>query len=889
MIEEPREGRMSQVLESEKPSAPASEDAVASDAGYAVDPLREPRVRRLLLSLAIAFGLVAFVVAFGGVARDLDYAATIHTLRRLPVSALALSVAMTALSFAGYIGREATALSYVGARPPRLALWLGGLAAAALGNVAGFGVLTAAAVRYRIYGAVGIDAFAVARIVGFVAVGSAIGLAAVGGGAAVARAPEVAAMFGWSPTLVLTLGLLSLGLVAALILFGVPRFLRFRGVTVEAPSRGLIALQTLWTGVRFIGAAAALWALLPPGQIGLLTLAPLFAAAAALGALSHIPAGAGVFEFVLLWALRGRAPGEAVAAALIAYRAIYYVLPLAFSAATLAAFEWRVAFDPKMPRADAKLARAASRLTPTFVGLVAFAIGVMLILSGATPAVGKRLMLLANHVPLWTVETASFLGSVLGVAFLFLTRGLFDRRDGAWRLAAAATLASLAFSLLKGLAFGEAALLSCFLALLLATRPRFDRPTSLFDQPFTAGWSAAVGAILAAAFGLLWLAFHNAPSRSDGLLAFAFDAQAPRALRAVLGACVSAAGFALWQLLRAPSGRLGAPDPATLGRALAVIEAQPRSEALMALMGDKALMFSASGRAFLMYGKHGRSWIALYDPVGPREEWRELVEGFVRLAGEHGGRANVYQARPESLPFYLDLGFAATKLGEEAVIDLAAFTLKGGAFHHLRYALKRGERDGLAFEWLSGEAAAARFDDLALISAEWLEARRGEEKGFSVAAFEPNFLSRQRVALLTERGRPVAFASVMAVGRETTLGLLRSAEPESPAAMEFLLCRLATVLREEGFERFSLGAAPLAGVRPAPLRTRWSRLAAFLWRHGDRFYSFQGLRAFKNKFNPVWEPRYFVSSGALGPFVALADAVALIGASSARSGDSPNA
>ena len=351
------------------------------------------------------------------------------------------------------------------------------------------------------------------------------------------------------------LGVAALGFVAALLGLGAP-LLRFFGLAGVAPGRGLIALQTLWTGVRLLGAAAALWALLPPGQIGLSSFVPLFAAATALGALSHVPAGAGVFEFVLLWALRGRAPSEAVAAALIAYRAIYYVLPLVLSAAIFAAFEWRVAFDPKMPRADAKLARAAAQLTPTFVGAVAFAIGVILIFSGATPiyrqapvaarpsrAACGRWRRRACSAACSASPSCSWRAACIG------------RRDGAWRLAAAATLASLAFALLKGLAFGEAALLVCFLALLLATRPLFNRPTSLFDQPFTCGWFAAVGAILAAAFGVLWLAFHNAPSRSDDLVAFAFDAQAPRALRAMLGACCSAAGLATWQLLRAPSGR----------------------------------------------------------------------------------------------------------------------------------------------------------------------------------------------------------------------------------------------------------------------------------------------------------------------------------------------
>ena len=98
--------------------------------------------------------------------------------------------------------------------------------------------------------------------------------------------------------------------------------------------------------------------------------------------------------------------------------------------------------------------------------------------SGATPTYSFRLSLLARYVPLWALEGSSFLGAILGVVFLFLTRGLFSRRNGAWRLAVAATLASFVFSLLKGLAFGEIALLACFLTLLMESRSQFERPTS---------------------------------------------------------------------------------------------------------------------------------------------------------------------------------------------------------------------------------------------------------------------------------------------------------------------------------------------------------------------------------------------------------------------------
>lgn len=280
-----------------------------------------------------------------------------------------------------------------------------------------------------------------------------------------------------------------------------------------------------------------------------------------------------------------------------------------------------------------------------------------------------------------------------------------------------------------------------------------------------------------------------------------------------------------------------------------------------------------------MYGKRGRSWIALFDPVGPAKEWRELIKRFVALAAGHGGRAAFYQIRPDSLPFYLDAGLSIMKLGEEACVRLATFELKGGASAHLRYALKRGERDGLTFELLRPEQTAPVMDALTDISAEWLRSRRTEEKGFSIAAFDPDYLASQWIALVCQHNVPVAFATVMTTEtlHEASVGLMRHTRKASSYVMEFLFTELILQLKDLRYSSLSLGMAPLSGVLPAPLSSRWHRLGATIWRYGTHFYNFQGLRAFKNKFNPVWEPRYLAASGTLSPFVVLADATALIG------------
>jgi len=88
---------------------------------------------------------------------------------------------------------------------------------------------------------------------------------------------------------------------------------------------------------------------------------------------------------------------------------------------------------------------------------------------------------------------------------------------------------------------------------------------------------------------------------------------------------------------------------------------------------------------------------------------------------------------------------------------------------------------------------------------------------------------------------------------------------------------LAMHLKQAGFEKLSLGMSPLSGMLPSPLASPWYRLASLTWQFGGRFYNFRGLRAFKNKFQPRWEPRYLAASGSVGVLLTLADLSLLAG------------
>lgn len=216
-----------------------------------------------------------------------------------------------------------------------------------------------------------------------------------------------------------------------------------------------------------------------------------------------------------------------------------------------------------------------------------------------------------------------------------------------------------------------------------------------------------------------------------------------------------------------------------------------------------------------MFATRRRTWVALGDPVGPPAEWPELVWSFIELADRHGGKVAFYQIPPSSLPLYLDAGLEVFKLGEMARVFLPSFSLEGSTRADLRYALKRGERDGLRFEMIPRERVASVIDEIEGISDEWLVKCAGErEKHFSVAAFHRDYVLSQPIALLRQNGEAVAFATVMMTDlrEEVTVGLMRHKPgAASRYAMEYLFVRLIQCFRDQGY------------------RSLWPRYGAAFW------------------------------------------------------------
>jgi phosphatidylglycerol lysyltransferase len=268
----------------------------------------------------------------------------------------------------------------------------------------------------------------------------------------------------------------------------------------------------------------------------------------------------------------------------------------------------------------------------------------------------------------------------------------------------------------------------------------------------------------------------------------------------------------------------------------------------------------------------------LFDPVGPQSEWPELVWRFLEMAREQGGRASFYQVRPQTLPVYLDAGLRAFKLGEYAYVPLPDFSLKGKARSDLRQALNRGEREGMHLDVLPAPVAPDMLAELRAVSQSWLMEHATAEKSFSLGSFTDDYVQRLPIATVRIGTRLIAFATLMTTGSrfEAGVDLMRHVPGAPNGTMDFLFARLLLHFQSEGFQRFGLGMAPLSGMADHPLATRWHRLGRLLFAHGENFYNFQGLRAFKEKFAPEWEARYLAAPGGLAPLFVLADVAALI-------------
>lgn len=790
------------------------------------------------------------------------------------------ALSLTVISYLMLTFYDVLALRIVGRPLPYRTAALASFTSYTLSHNFGFALLTGGSARYSIYSAAGLDTADIVRVI---AAASAAFWSGIFFLAAVAllfhSGPISLGVVTMSPfvqkSLAISVIVAGLAIIVALgRSSGNIHILRWR---LPHPDPRQAIAQIMISTADLAAASAALFVLVPGASAHLFPLFFLAYAIAVIVALvSHVPGGVGVFEAVIL-AILPQTGEPVLLAALIMYRLIYYLLPLAVAAILLVFHQRRQLRKPAVAALGA--AQFVLRgIAPTFLSALVFIGGCVLLVSGSLPAVPHRLHLLRDLVPLPFVEASHIAASLAGTGLLILAPALYRRLDAAFILCRALLLAGAVFSLAKGFDYEEAIILSVIAGLLQLARPAFYRHTTLTTALGSAQsiWMIAIAAGLATWIG--FFAYRHVDYQSDLWWQFAWKGDASRFLRASFAIAVALTGFAVSRLFghTEPPAERDDGD----GFELAFLHSK-RTDAMLALTGDKRVLWSASGNTMLLYQVQGRSWIVMGDPIGPREEWADLLWTIRERADAAQGRLLLYQISMEAVPVAIDLGLQLVKYGEEAHVLLDIFSLEGPEMKSLRHASRRAEREGATFEIVDRYEIPPIIGELRAISDEWLKAKKQSEKAFSVGRFDPRYLAHFDVAIVREQGRIVAFANLWSTAdrEELSVDLMRHADVLPYGTMDFLFVRLMLWGKAQGYRRFNLGLAPLSGLEARRLAPIWARAGAFLFRHGEALYGFEGLRAYKDKFGPVWEPRYIAGPHGVGLGRGLIDLQTLISGS----------
>jgi len=809
-------------------------------------------------------------------------------IRALPVSQVQLAILFTVLGYASLIGYDWSALRYVDKKLPLPLVAFTSFIGFSLSNTIGVSWLSGGAIRYRLYSRVGLNAKEIALIIAFCTIGFGLGETLVGGLAIVAHPDVFSAHSPFSPGVIRGVVILLLAGALAAIFFRSQHQgeIKLGSKTFRIPSVNILSGQIIFSMLDIGFAGATLYILLPENSFPFLSFLAIFAIALVAGVLSHVPGGVGVFEAVMATALHRYVPLEGLTAALISFRAVYYLLPfiagilLLTSNETLNSFKhhWLTGYETLETGVNltGKVARSA---IPSALAGLTFIAGTILLFGSSVPLSAGSLQLLEDVFPVELFELSHIFGGVTGVMLIVLSFSLWQRVRAALWISSFLFIVGAVLSYLQTLDYDRALFMLLALFLLYAGQKQFYRRAKLFSSRPDAKWILLTLAALASFTWLLLFSFKATPYQSELWWKLAFDAQAPRGMRTALFSISAFLILYTLTALRPPKQQPRVSDKGALDLARRIIQKQDNADGNLALTDDKSFLFSENENSFIMFSKHMRSWVALGDPVGSSAaEKIDLIWEFKSMAKQEQSHAVFYQVSKEHMDWYIDAGFNLFKLGEEARIKLQDFTLDGPSKSKLRQAHSKALRAGLSFRIAYPPHNADLLRELSNISEEWLSLKKVREKRFSLGRFSDAYMNEFPLALVYENAHISAFANVFVTQTkaEATIDLMRHLPTAEKITMDYLFIELMLALKAENYSEFSLGMAPLSGLSEHEGARLWDRFGQLIYKKGKPFYNFEGLRSFKSKFNPFWTPRYLATTkkGAK-PFLTMVDIAAL--------------
>jgi lysyl-tRNA synthetase class 2 len=560
--------------------------------------------------------------------------------------------------------------------------------------------------------------------------------------------------------------------------------------------------------------------------------------------------------------------------------------------------------DHSTPRFGGPARRGRDRMTKRnrarlLGGAVSIA-GLLNIVSALTPEIRSRLSVIDSVLVRDVITLAAGTTALFGMLLLLLGRGVAQRKRAAMRAAVALLLLSTATHLLKGLDVEEALCTGVLALLLILNRRLFNVPARPARFPVVVV-ATVVSAGIVFAYGLAGLYLRHSlvvphltlPAALATVGARAIGMSGQLRVHGLFGSwflpSVTAVAIAAWcvplLVVLAPlADRLSEhEDERELVRRM--ID-RPDGDTLdpFALRMDKRYVFSPDRKAVVAYRYFGGVGLASGDPVGEPSSFEAAVEEFLRLCDEHGWRPAVLGVKADRLSIYEQHGLKPFYIGDEALIDVDAFTLEGRPMRRVRQFISQSRRLGLQVEILPQPDIDP---DLRRALVGIAERWRGKqpERGFSMALdqlIEAHKVDAMVAVCRVPDGTPVAFQRYVRcrAGQALSLDAMRRDPDAPPGVNERMIVDMVDWAKANDVRVISLNFAAFREIieDDASLTVPQSAQAWFL-RRMDRFFQIKSLHQFNSKFRPRWVPRHIAyrQTSDLGPvFFAALSAEALL-------------
>lgn len=588
----------------------------------------------------------------------------------------------------------------------------------------------------------------------------------------------------------------------------------------------------------------------------------IFTLASVAGIISLLPGGIGSFDLVILSGLQYYgATAENVLATLILYRIFYYFMPLV-TGIVLTLFIQLIKTKGPFSHSNINKIKEAvnhtSSITNLFIRILVFLSGIILLVSALVPGIASRIKIAGKLLSFPILQWSHQLSISMGILLIIISKEIGMKVKRAYHLTFYLLLGGVLFTFLKGFDYEEAIFVGIVLLVLKMSKDSFTRKSVPFNR-----FRTLLNIIVALVGMVIYINLKHL-ILNDFLQNYTFTMIFKKGtfnarVNGVIAYISLIIFLIIWQC-RKPKiehdKRYEAFDQKKLEGFLNKYEGHYLTHLIY--LKDKHIFWASAGTVAILYEKSHNIIVILGDPIGETKNFSEAISEFQEFTDEYGYKSAFYQVSESMLPIYHDHGYNFFKLGETALVDLQEFNLIGSKKKDFRNIMSRFKRDGYVFE-LFEILPDDLFAPLKEVSDEWLEGR--SEMSFSLGKFDQQYLKYSPIGIIKEidSDEIIAFASIMPSynnGQSASIDLMRFKKETPNSTMTFLILNLLIEYKKNGYTLFNLGMAPLSNVGKTQNAHLSEKVARLVTHYGKHFYSFDGLRNYKEKFEPKWEARY---------------------------------